>query len=148
MPCTNITMSLENTLVKVSFAGPHISCMYPCVLPMAGSIAPWKATVPLPTASTENLSPVREHRGYLWDELIAGGSTLGGFAEGGTVDRSFGTAGSTLGGEWVSMLCRGVGDGVFARVLLGGGVGVGVGVLATEKLLVNLWIASMVWVPK
>ena len=115
---------------------------------MVGSITPWKSTAPSPMVYTVWLACTREHRGYLWDELIAGGSTLGGFAEGGTVDRSFGTAGSTLGGEWVSMLCRGVGDGVFARVLLGGGVGVGVGVLATEKLLVNLWIASMVWVPK
>ena len=58
-------MLLENSKVQVSFLGLHISCMYPCVFPVAGSSTPWKATSSSPMDSTVWFSHVYERRGYL-----------------------------------------------------------------------------------
>ena len=164
-PCTSLTMSSEKAVVQVPLSGPHISCVYPWVCPVAGSITSRKATTPSPTVSTVWLACVHERRGYLWGGLRAGGSTLGGGfggglggRHGGTVGgtlggawwsgRLGGTVGVTLGGAWGSMLCCSLGSCTVARMRLVGGVGFGGCETVAAKILASFRMASMIWVPK
>ena len=62
-PCTSLPMSLEKYVVQVPLLGPHISCVYPWVFPVAGSSTPWKSTAPSPTVFNVWLACVRERRG-------------------------------------------------------------------------------------
>ena len=126
-------MLLENAVVHVTLSGPRISCMYPWIFPVAGPSTPWKVTEPSPTASTVWLTCACEHRGYLQGELIVGVSILVGGTGGGLGIKHGGTTGVTLRGAWGSELPCSMGNGVVARVCLGGRVGVGVGASVSKK---------------
>ena len=115
---------------------------------MAGSITPWKATVPSPTVSNVWLDCARECRGYLWGGLGAGGSSLGGGAGGGLDGQHGGIVGGPLGGAWGFVLYYIMGSCVAARVHLVGGVVVGVDALVAAKIPASCWMASVVWAPK
>ena len=134
-------------MVQVSLLGPHISCVYPWVFPVAGSSTPWKATSPSPTVSTVWLACARERRGYLWGELRVEGSTLSGGYGGGLGGLLGGTAGGTLGSAWGSVLCCLLSSFTVVRVCLVGWVGFD-GAPVIAKMSDSCRMASMVWAPK
>ena len=147
-PCTRLPMSSEKAVVQVPLSDPRISCEYPWVFPVAGSSTPWKSTAPSPTVSTVWLACARDCRGYLWGGLRAGGSTLGVGSGGGLGGRHGGTVGGNLGGAWGSVLCCSLGICTFARVRLGGGVGLGGCAPVAANMSASFRMASMIWAPK
>ena len=116
---------------------------------------PWRVQAPLVKRRRFNLQPPPygwsvcvSAGGYLWCGFTVGGSTLGGGAGGGLGIKRGGNVGGTLGGVWGSEFPFSVVNSVSARVRLGGGVRLCVGVSVAAKILDNFWMASMIWVPK
>ena len=117
---TNVIGELRSTGV---FCGSMYQLRVPLNFSVTGSSTPWKVMAPSPMAFTVWLAHVREIRGYLWDGLIVGGSTLVGDAGSSIDDRHCVTVGGTLRGAWGLALTYSVGTCVSERVCLRGAVG-------------------------